>query len=74
MGSFLTVDKTRFIRELLDGGAKVTLITRPRRFGKSMAMSMLKYFFTLEGAEENRALFVGTDVEAAGECYMREQG
>lgn len=73
-GNFLTVDKTRFIRELLDENSKVTLITRPRRFGKSMAMSMLKYFFTLEGAEENRALFVGTDIERSGTRYMQEQG
>ncbi len=73
-GNFLTVDKTRFIKELLDDSAKVTLITRPRRFGKSVAMSMLKYFFTLEDAEENRALFAGTDIERAGEKYMQEQG
>ena len=73
-GSFLRVDKTRFIKEFLDDSAKVTLITRPRRFGKSMAMSMLKYFFTLEGAEENRKLFAGTDIEQAGDKYMQEQG
>ncbi len=73
-GNFLTVDKTRFIKELLDDSAKVTLITRPRRFGKSMAMSMLNYFFTLEDAEENRGLFAGTDIERAGEKYMQEQG
>ena len=73
-GDFFTVDKTRFIKELLADKAKVTLITRPRRFGKSMAMSMLKYFFSLEGAEENRTLFAGTDIERAGDPYMQEQG
>ena len=68
------VDKTRFIKELIDGHSQVTLITRPRRFGKTLAMSMLKYFFTLENAEENRSLFDGLDITHAGERYMKEQG
>ncbi len=68
------VDKTDFIRQLIDGHAKATLITRPRRFGKTLAMSMLYYFFALEGAEANRALFKGTRIEQAGERYMAEQG
>ncbi len=68
------VDKTRFIRELLDIQTEVTLITRPRRFGKTLTLSMLQYFFTLENAEENRELFRGLDIESAGEKYMREQG
>ena len=45
------VDKTRFIKEILDGHSKVTLITRPRRFGKTLNLSMLRYFFTLESGE-----------------------
>lgn len=68
------VDKTRFIRELLDSHGDVTLITRPRRFGKTLTLSMLQYFFTMEQAEENRKLFEGLDIERAGEEYMREQG
>ena len=68
------VDKTRFIRELLDLQTEVTLITRPRRFGKTLTLSMLQYFFTLENAEENRELFRGLDIERAGEKYMQEQG
>ncbi|SEH22134.1 AAA family ATPase [Selenomonas sp. KH1T6] len=68
------VDKTDFIRTLIDGHAAATLITRPRRFGKTLAMSMLYYFFTMKEAERNRALFEGTEVEAAGERYMAEQG
>ena len=68
------VDKTRFVKELLDDRGKVTLITRPRRFGKTLTLSMLKYFFSLEDAGENRQLFSGLDIEAAGEAYMREQG
>ena len=68
------VDKTDFIRRLIDGHAKATLITRPRRFGKTLAMSMLYYFFTNKDAEANRALFEGSRVEKAGERYMAEQG
>ena len=39
------VDKTYFIKDLLDTRAKVTLLTRPRRFGKTLTLSMLKEFF-----------------------------
>ncbi|MBR3457379.1 MAG: AAA family ATPase, partial [Selenomonadaceae bacterium] len=63
-----------FLKELLDSKGKITLITRPRRFGKTLTLSMLQYFFTMEDAEENRRLFEGLDIERAGEKYMREQG
>ncbi len=68
------VDKTEFIKTLIDDHAKATLITRPRRFGKTLAMSMLYYFFSNEAAEDNRVLFEGTRIEKAGERYMEEQG
>ena len=68
------VDKTRFIRDLLDFQTPVTLITRPRRFGKTLTLSMLRYFFDMKNGEENRELFRGLDIERAGEKYMREQG
>ena len=68
------VDKTDFIRQLIDGHAKATLITRPRRFGKTLSMSMLYYFFTNKDAEANRALFEGSRIEQVGERYMAEQG
>ncbi|MBQ1336452.1 MAG: AAA family ATPase, partial [Selenomonadaceae bacterium] len=73
-GEYYFVDKTRFLRDLMDLRTDVTLITRPRRFGKTLALSMLQYFFTLEHAEENRKLFEGLDIEKAGTQYMREQG
>ena len=73
-GNYYFIDKTRFIRELIDTQGKVTLITRPRRFGKTLSLSMLQYFFTLENAEENRQLFAGLDIERAGEKYMSQQG
>ena len=68
------VDKTDFIKTLIDGHSKATLITRPRRFGKTLALSTLYYFFTIENKEENRALFEGTAVEKADEKYMAFQG
>ena len=73
-GRYYFVDKTRFIQELIDGHSKVTLITRPRRFGKTLTMSMLYYFFANENAEENRKLFEGCAIAEAGEKYMAEQG
>jgi hypothetical protein len=68
------VDKTSFIKTLIDGHSQVTLITRPRRFGKTLSLSMLKYFFSLEGAEENRKLFEESDIAQAGKQYMSLQG
>nr|AFN84557.1 hypothetical protein [uncultured bacterium scaffold00090] len=53
---FYYVDKTAMIRELLNSWGKVNLFTRPRRFGKSLNMSMLKYFFEI-GCD--RTLFEG---------------
>ena len=44
---YFYIDKTEFIREWWDRGDSVTLITRPRRFGKTLNMSMLEYFFHL---------------------------
>ena len=45
------VDKTLFIRELIDMKGKVNLFTRPRRFGKTLNMSMLRYFFEMGKAD-----------------------
>lgn len=41
------VDKTDFIRQLIDGHSAVTLLTRPRRFGKTLTLSMLDWFFSI---------------------------
>ena len=71
-GSYYFIDKTMFIQELLRGHGDVILITRPRRFGKTLNLSMLRYFFTLEKAEENRQLFKGLEIEKT-DC-MAEQG
>ena len=54
---YFYIDKSKFIEEILNDGALVKLFTRPRRFGKTLNMSMLKYFFDIKEAEENRKLF-----------------
>ena len=51
------VDKTEVIEELLYNETKVTLFPRPRRFGKSLFMSMLNNFFDIDLKEENKNLF-----------------
>ena len=66
------VDKTFLIYEILINKAKVTLFTRPRRFGKTLNMSMLKYFFNIENKEENRKLF--ENLKISDSTYMSEQG
>ena len=66
------VDKTFLIYEILINKAKVTLFTRPRRFGKTLNMSMLKYFFNIENKEENRKLF--ENLKISNSTYMSEQG
>ena len=63
------VDKTFFLKQLIDGPSKVTLCTRPRRFGKTLTLSMVKYFFDRENGESNRHLFNGLMIEKAGEKY-----
>ena len=65
-------DKTKFIDEIIKDGAKVKLFTRPRRFGKTLNMSMLKYFFDIEKKEENRKLFKDLYIEKTES--FKEQG
>ena len=66
-------DKTLFIRELLDMKGEVNLFTRPRRFGKTLNMSMLRYFFEKSG-EDPAVLFSGTKILEAGEQYLSHMG
>ena len=66
------VDKTKFIEAILEDASNVKLFTRPRRFGKTLNMSMLKYFFDVRESEENRELFNGLDIEKSK--YIDEQG
>ena len=66
------VDKTKFIEAVLEDASNVKLFTRPRRFGKTLNMSMLKYFFDVRDSEENRKLFNGLGIEKSK--YINEQG
>ena len=52
--NYYYIDKTKFIEDIVKDITKVQLITRPRRFGKTLNMSMLKYFFDIENKENNR--------------------
>ena len=70
--NYYYVDKTPFISEIGKNVGKTLLFTRPRRFGKTLNMSMLKYFFDVRDAEENRKLFKGLEIENS--LYFKEQG
>ena len=65
-------DKTNWIEELLKDRSQTKLFTRPRRFGKTLNMSTLKYFFDVKNAEENRKLFKDLYIEKSE--YFKEQG
>ena len=67
------VDKTPFLQAFLKNHAEVTLFTRPRRFGKTLTLSMMRYFLDTEDAEEHRRLFDGLAIADDTEA-MAEQG
>lgn len=69
--NFYYVDKTDMIRELLGTGAEVTLFTRPRRFGKSLNMSMLKSFFDIEA---DTTVFQGLNISKEKELCEQYMG
>jgi len=72
------VDKTLMIKELLDLRGKANLFTRPRRFGKTLNLSMLRYFFEDTGDAvknaQNRQLFEGLKIMEAGDRYTSRMG
>lgn len=67
------VDKSLLIKDIIDSGSKVTLFTRPRRFGKTLNMSMLKSFFE-KTVENNSYLFDNLQISNAGEKYKAYMG
>ena len=71
-GNYFYVDKTAFIKEWWESGDDVTLITRPRRFGKTLNMSMLECFFSLKYANRDD-LFEGLSIYQE-EKYRELQG
>ena len=72
-GDYFYIDKTLFIKELLEIKGEVNLFTRPRRFGKTLNMSMLRYFFE-ENPEKASRIFQGLDIMKAGEKYLNHMG
>ena len=62
------VDKTLLIKELIDSRSRVVLFTRPRRFGKTTALNMIRAFY-----EDEASLFEDKKIRAAGEEYRKEQ-
>lgn len=68
---FYYVDKTYMIRDILKSLSKVTLFTRPRRFGKSLNMSMLENFFSIKG---DKSIFQGLDISRETELCEKYMG
>ncbi|SHO80974.1 Conserved protein, with a weak D-galactarate dehydratase/altronate hydrolase domain [hydrothermal vent metagenome] len=58
--NYYYIDKTNMISEVIDNSSKVILLPRPRRFGKTLNLSMLRYFFDIE--EDNRELFTHLNI------------
>lgn len=75
-GGYYYVDKTMFIKELLDMRAEVNLFTRPRRFGKTLGISTVRYFFENTGNtdknRERQTLFNGMQIIQQGDRYVQE--
>ncbi|AWI04540.1 AAA family ATPase [Clostridium drakei] len=67
------IDKSLLIKEFIENGAKIILTPRPRRFGKTLNLSMLKYFFDIRTKEETKDLFKGLKIEKEKEI-MKLQG
>ena len=77
--AYYYIDKTLLVKELLDKGGKVNLFIRPRRFGKTLALSMLKTFFEADVNEkgnltDSRHYFAGMKILQAGEKYTEQMG
>ena len=70
--NYYYIDKTNFIEEVGKNVGKTLLFTRPRRFGKTLNMSMLKYFFDIKNKEENKKLFQNLYIEKSD--FFEEQG
>lgn len=73
-GGFYYVDKTGLMKTLLENPGKINLFTRPRRFGKTLNMSMLKYFFDIGSdimLSDNTTIFDG--LEISGEKELCEE-
>ena len=71
--NYYYIDKTMYIKDIIDNSSKVILVTRPRRFGKTLNMSMLKYYFDCR-QKDNRKLFNGLKIMEQEEKYTSKLG
>ena len=67
------IDKTMYIKDIIDNESRVILVTRPRRFGKTLNMSMLKYYFDCK-QKDNKELFTGLKIMGQEEKYTSKLG
>ena len=67
------IDKTLYIKHIIDNQSRVILVTRPRRFGKTLNMSTLRYFFDCE-KKDTENLFKGLKIMEQGEKYTSKLG
>ena len=67
------IDKTLYIKDIIDNQSGVVLVTRPRRFGKTLNMSMLRYFFDCD-VKDGKELFEGLKIMEQGEMYTSKLG
>ncbi len=72
--NYCYVDKTDLIEDILNRGSKVNLFPRPRRFGKTLTISMLDNYFNIKKKEENKKLFDGLKIENASSDVKEAQG
>ena len=73
VNDYFYVDKTLFIKDVLDNKSEIALITRPRRFGKTLNMSTLKYYFDCT-QKDNKELFKGLKIMNQEEKYTSKLG
>ncbi len=74
-GDYYFIDKTLLIKEIMEDGAKVILLTRPRRFGKTLNLSMIYYFLSENYYNKvNQNLFEGLDISEDTEFCKKHQG
>ena len=71
-GDYYYFDKTELISKIMEEAGEVKLFTRPRRFGKTLNMSMIKYFFDVKNKDENRKLFENLKISKSK--YFNLQG
>lgn len=67
------IDKSLYIKDIIDNDSKVVLVTRPRRFGKTLNMSMLKYFFDCD-IKDSKEMFKGLKIMEQSEKYISQMG